>query len=54
MLGGGEILILLFNLLVPALVIGLILFPLFRLMNLAQAILLTLQRIEALLRQREQ
>lgn len=52
--GGGEIVIILFNLLIPALVVGLILFPLFRLMNLAQSILLTLQRIEALLRQREQ
>jgi hypothetical protein len=54
MLGGGEILIILVNLLIPALIVGIILFPLFRLMNLAQKILLTLQRIEAMLRQREQ
>lgn len=54
MLGGGEIVIILIQLLIPALVIGLILFSLFRLMTLAQSILLTLQRIEALLRQREQ
>ncbi|MBP1468912.1 hypothetical protein EYB53_024600 [Candidatus Chloroploca sp. M-50] len=54
MLGGGEILIILLNLLIPALVIGLILFPLFRLMALAQKRLLPLQRVEALLRQREQ
>ena len=54
MFGGGELLIILFNLLIPALVISLILFTLFRLMTLAQSILITLQRIEALLRQREQ
>lgn len=54
MLGGGEIVVMLIQLLIPALVIGLILFLLFRLMRLAGAILLTLQRIETLLRQREQ
>lgn len=54
MLGGGEIVIILIQLLIPTLVISLVLFTLFRLMTLAQSILLTLQRIEALLRQREQ
>jgi hypothetical protein len=54
MLGGSEILIILIQLLIPVLVIGLVLFTLFRLVRLVGAILLTLQRIEALLRQREQ
>lgn len=53
MLGGIQILNILILLLIPVLVVGLILFPLFRLMSLAQSILLTLQRIEVLLRQRE-
>lgn len=53
MLGGGEIFIILIQLLIPALVVSLVLFTLFRLVRLAGAILLTLQRIEALLRQRE-
>ncbi|NCC36199.1 MAG: hypothetical protein EOM24_29935 [Chloroflexia bacterium] len=43
-----------FHHLTKTLVIGLILFPLFRLMTLAQKRLLPLQRVEALLRQREQ
>lgn len=53
MLGGGELLIILIQLLIPAVVIGLVLFALFRLVRLAGAMLLTLQRIEALMRQRE-
>lgn len=53
MLGGGEILIILIQLLIPVVVIDLILFALFRLVRPAGAMLFTLQRIEAVLRQRE-
>lgn len=52
MIGVGELLILVLSLIVPVLAVGVIIFFLFRLTQLASAILDALKRVEALLRQR--